>query len=123
LKEIPLNFFPRRFDMDRESIFAGKNGPRLPHAGLPGGTTDMRTKRLSPWMLLATLGMGLLSGCQTWVPEAGLTLPSGEYLKHLPQFIPPSPQFPLPREEASLEAAQALQGPNPPRVGVGVGGP
>ena len=46
-----------------------------------------------------------ISGCQTWNPEAGLTLPSGHYLRHPPQYIPPSPQYPLPRETAALEEA------------------
>ena len=53
--------------------------------------------------LLATFGWG----CQTWVPEAGLTLPSGRYLEHPPQYIPPSPPFPLPRELASQQATWA----------------
>jgi hypothetical protein len=47
--------------------------------------------------------------------DAGLTLPSGQYLKHFPTYFPPSPQFPLPREEASLEEAAAQQIPNAPR--------
>jgi hypothetical protein len=75
----------------------------------------MRTNRRGGWALWASLGLGLLSGCQTWVPEAGLTLPSGHYLEHFPQYIPPSPPFPLPRETASLEEAAAAQNVNPPR--------
>jgi hypothetical protein len=58
---------------------------------------------------LCSTGLGLallaLSGCQTWM--AGMTLPSGRYLQHPPQYIPPSPPFPLSRELASQEAAQA----------------
>ena len=46
---------------------------------------------------------------QTWVPEAGLTLPSPYYLDHPPQYIPQSPTFPLPRELATLQAAAAQQ--------------
>ena len=62
--------------------------------------------------------MGLASGCQTWVPEAGLTLPSQDYLKHPPQYIPPSPPFPLTRELNSLEkAAQQVQDERPQPVG------
>jgi hypothetical protein len=55
----------------------------------------------------AGLGFALLalSGCQTWV--AGMTLPSGRYLEHPPQYIPPSPPFPLSRELASQETAAA----------------
>ena len=72
----------------------------------------MKTKRHAAWLLC--LGLGFLGGCQTWVPEAGLTLPSPDYLKHQPQYFPPSPAFPLSRELASLEQAQAQQAPNPP---------
>jgi hypothetical protein len=67
--------------------------------------------------VLAGLGLALLalSGCQTW--QAGMTLPSGRYLEHPPQYIPPSPPFPLPRELASQEAAAAaalgVPGPAP----------
>jgi hypothetical protein len=62
-----------------------------------------------------------LSGCQTWNPEAGLTLPSPHYLRHPPQYFPPSPQYPLPRETAALEEALAQQPalvPQPPGGGV-----
>ena len=61
------------------------------------------------WLAGIGLTLSLLSGCQTWVPTAGLMLPSGYYLRHPPQYIPPSPQFPLPRELASLEEAHARQ--------------
>jgi hypothetical protein len=48
------------------------------------------------------LGFGALTGCQTNV--AGMTLPSGHYLQHPPQYFPPSPAFPLQRELAAMEA-------------------
>ena len=66
----------------------------------------MKTTR---WHMLATLGLGLtgLAGCQTWVPTAGLTLPSGHYLEHRPQYFPTSPSFSLPRELATMELQQA----------------
>lgn len=51
------------------------------------------------------LGLALLSGCQTWT--SGMTLPSPRYLDHPPQYIPPSPPFPLPRELAQQERAAA----------------
>lgn len=58
---------------------------------------------------LRICGLGLaflaLCGCQTWM--AGMTLPSPRYLQHPPQYFPPSPPFPLPRELASQEAAAA----------------
>jgi hypothetical protein len=38
-----------------------------------------------------------------------MTLPSPWYLQHLPQYIPPSPGFPLERELAGLEAASGAQ--------------
>ena len=70
----------------------------------------MNTTRRWPGRCLAGFGLALatLSGCQTWV--AGMTLPSGHYLQHLPQYFPPSPPFPLSQELASQEAvaAQAL---------------
>jgi len=66
------------------------------------------------WQWLGTFGLGLglavLSGCQTWVTEAGSTLPSGHYMEHPPQFVPPSPDFPLSRELSSMEAGGAAAG-------------
>jgi len=69
------------------------------------------------------LGLALTAGagCQTYVPEAGLTLPTPHYLAHPPQYIPPSPPYPLPREQASLEAAAAAQVPGRPAAGVAPG--
>lgn len=61
------------------------------------------------WVSLGMLGLLFSAGCQTWVPEAGVTLPSGHYLQHPPQYIPPSPAFPLSRELTSLEEAAARQ--------------
>jgi hypothetical protein len=67
----------------------------------------MKMMRRQPGLRSAGLGLALLAlgGCQTWV--AGMTLPSGRYLEHPPQYIPPSPPFPLSRELASQEAAAA----------------
>jgi hypothetical protein len=73
----------------------------------------MKTKRRHTWLISTALGIAL-GGCQTWVPEAGLTLPSPRYLQHTPQYIPPSPPFPLQREWNALEdAAQPAPGPQP----------
>jgi hypothetical protein len=73
------------------------------------------SRRLPAWWM-AAVGLVLAAGggCGTWVPEAGLTLPSPEYLQHSPQYIPPSPPYPLPRELAGLEAATAAQAPGRP---------
>jgi hypothetical protein len=64
----------------------------------------------------AGLGFGTLSGCQTWV--AGMTLPSPRYLQHPPQYFPPSPPYPLPRELASQEATYAAPAPGVPAPAV-----
>lgn len=60
----------------------------------------------SRWALGMGIGLilGGLTGCQTWVPDVGMTLPSGRYLQHRVQYIPKSPAFPLSRELASMEA-------------------
>ena len=55
--------------------------------------------------LVLGLGSAANSGCQTYFTETGQTLPSGHYLRHPPQYIPPTPPFPLPREAADLEQA------------------
>jgi hypothetical protein len=72
-----------------------------------------RTRR---WSCLCAAGLGLLlavlTGCQTWV--AGMTLPTGWYLKHPPQYFPESPQFPLERELANLEEASRAAAPVAP---------
>jgi hypothetical protein len=70
-------------------------------------------KRTRRWRGLGVAGLGLalaaLSGCQTWV--AGMTLPSGRYLEHPPQYFPPSPAYPLTRELASQDAAWSAAAP------------
>lgn len=72
----------------------------------------------------AALGLvTLASGCQTWVPEAALTLPTGHYLRHAPQYIPPSPPYPLPRELSTLEEAAAAYQAGQVRGGAGAVAP
>ncbi len=96
-------------------ILSRANGKivRLVQPFNPGGIGTMKTTRR--WQFLCTLGFGLalatVTGCQTWVTEAGVTLPSGHYIDHPPQYIPPSPAFPLSRELASMEAAGAAGAP------------
>jgi hypothetical protein len=71
----------------------------------------MATK--STLLLLAGLGLAFVSGCQTWPMEAGVTLPSPYYLRHTPQYFPPSPPYPLPKELGSLEEAAKKAYDNP----------
>lgn len=74
---------------------------------------NMNAKRRTAWGLAGLLWvLGAATGCQTWV--AGMTLPSGHYLEHPPQYIPPSPRYPLTRELASQEEINA--GPPPGAV-------
>ena len=76
----------------------------------------MKTNRRGSAFWCASL-LFVVSGCQTWVPEIGMTLPSANYLKHQPQYIPPSPPYPLPRELSALEDAAAAQQNAPPAFG------
>ncbi len=57
------------------------------------------------------MGWAGLAGCQTWV--GGMTLPSGHYLQHQPQYFAPSPTFPLDRELATMESEKAAAPTNP----------
>lgn len=72
--------------------------------------------RRSGWrvgsMVALSLSLAGLTGCQTWV--GGMTLPSGHYLQHRPQYFAPSPDFPLNRELATMEAQQGEAGPTAP---------
>jgi hypothetical protein len=79
----------------------------------------MKTARRE--LLVAGLGLLLagLGGCQTYVPTTSQTLPSGFYLQHLPQFIPESPQFPLPRELGHQLEAASQPGLPAPLLGPG----
>jgi hypothetical protein len=78
---------------------------------------NMKTMRR--WQGWSVAGLGLLvaalTGCQTWT--SGMTLPSGHYLQHPPQYFQPSPPFPLTRELATMEGA------GPPGLPPGVGAP
>lgn len=57
-------------------------------------------------LALAGLGLAFVSGCQNWPMDAGITLPSPWYLKHPPQYFPPSPAYPLENETNGLAEAQ-----------------
>jgi hypothetical protein len=85
--------------------------PKMPSAriippNLPRKAFVMTTLSRKCVILLAGLSLAVLSGCQTWPMEAGITLPSPHYLRHAPQYFPPSPPYPLPKELSSLEEAQ-----------------
>jgi hypothetical protein len=55
---------------------------------------------------------------QTYVPSTGLTLPTGHYLEHLPQYTPPAQQVPLPLELATKETIVAQPTPYATESGV-----
>jgi hypothetical protein len=65
--------------------------------------------------------LGSLCPLETW--SEPMTLPSGQYLVHPPQYFPPSPACPLMRELANQEAIPAAPAPcmplpPPPALGV-----
>lgn len=63
--------------------------------------------------VLMAIGVGLTAlisvGCQAQM--AGMTLPSGRYLEHRPQYFPEDPDFPLQRELAYQEEMAGLSAP------------
>lgn len=61
----------------------------------------MKTTRGIKRLSVAAFGLLLvgLTGCQTWV--GGMTLPSGYYLDHRPQYFRPDPLHPLEKELAT----------------------
>lgn len=67
------------------------------------GKIEMKTKTKLTVLSLSLTSFILVgtSGCQTHI--AGMTLPSGHYLEHPPQYVPPSPFFPISKELASME--------------------
>ena len=60
--------------------------------------------KVNRWLLRCAAGtilcVSLLSGCQTYY--GGMTLPSGQYLKHYPTYFAEDPPFPLQRERDSM---------------------
>src|SRR5262245_66661983 len=67
--------------------------------GLGRGSMNRRCVRLM--LAGVAIALGAATGCQTWT--SGMTLPSGRYLEHSPQYFPPSPAFPLTSEPATIE--------------------
>jgi hypothetical protein len=60
-----------------------------------------RKKVLVAWTLLAATLMGNVGCYQTWM--GGMTLPSAHYLKDRAEYFTPIPDFPLPRELATMQ--------------------
>ena len=59
-----------------------------------------------------TVGIAVtaLTGCQTYPAGfGGMTLPSGQYLKHYPQYFPPDPPFPLQQELNSMQDPEGVR--------------
>jgi hypothetical protein len=83
----------------------------------------MKTTRQWRGWCGAGLGVALvaLTGCQTWT--SGMTLPSGHYLQHPPQFFVPGPAFPLTREVSRMEEQGATGLPGAPAGPAGPGAP
>jgi hypothetical protein len=64
--------------------------------------------------MLLTLFVAAAIHCDWWPVQtwtSGMTLPRRDFLEHQPQYIPPSPPFPLPRELATQEAVPAQPTP------------
>jgi hypothetical protein len=68
----------------------------------------MKTIRWAKRLSVAAAGLLMvgLTGCQTNV--AGMTLPSGYYLDHRPQYFRPDPDFPLQKELATQQGYDRL---------------
>lgn len=71
----------------------------------------VNTGKIAGLAVMALVGAGLAAstGCQTQM--AGMTLPSPHYLEHPPQYVPPSPPFPLTRELAQQEEIASRPAP------------
>jgi len=71
----------------------------------------VQTGKLAAMACVALGGLALAgsTGCQTQL--AGMTLPSPHYLEHPPQYVPPSPPFPLSRELAQQEEIASRPAP------------
>jgi hypothetical protein len=80
----------------------------------------MTTQRIRLLLAGAAMVLATTTGCQTWT--SGMTLPSGRYLEHPPQYFPPSPAFPLSRELATMEKQQAAVTGVPAAPGLPDGG-
>ncbi|WP_437202568.1 hypothetical protein [Planctomicrobium sp. SH664] len=70
---------------------------------------NVKLIRKTPLALLAGgfLAMAGMTGCQTQM--AGMTLPSGYYLRDDVQFFPAGPEFLLPNTQRALDDYRAAQ--------------
>jgi hypothetical protein len=74
---------------------------------VPGVTLQKEHAKLDArYVGAAIIGAAAAVGemCGGRAAAAGMTPPSGQYLQHPPQYFPPAPAFPLPRELATQEA-------------------
>ena len=73
---------------------------------------------------LLVAAAGLVTGCQSYpAGAAGMTLPSGHYLKHFPQYFAPDPDFPLQQELNSMQDPEGLSRRAPGIAPAPVGSP
>jgi hypothetical protein len=89
-------------------------------------------KNLRGWRWVGVIGFSAaltaFTGCNTWMYSSGITGPSGRYLDHPAQYIPPTPDFPQGRELATMQQQQltgpgAAAAPAPPPAAGGIAGP
>jgi hypothetical protein len=94
--------------MKRVGIVETKRSQRAAGARPHLGEEIMKSTRWWTGLAVAAFGLSLTGaiGCQTSV--GGMTLPSGYYLDHKPQYFPPDPDFPLPKELATMNAQDSL---------------
>jgi hypothetical protein len=81
----------------------------------------MSRRKRHLWATGLVMALSALTGCQTNM--AGMTLPSGRYLTHPPQYFPPDPDFPLTRELAYQEEQAGLLRPAGAVIVPGPAGP
>ena len=75
-------------------------------------------------LLGSLITASLLTGCQSYpAGAAGMTVPSGHYLKHFPQYFPPDSDFPLQQELNSMQDPEGLTRRAPGLTPAPVGAP
>lgn len=78
-----------------------------------------RKKALVAWTLMTASLLGSVGCYQTHM--GGMTLPSGHYMKDRAEYFTPMPDFPLPRELATMQRQAAEAGyytpPAPRQIG------